>query len=141
MNTDQVVACVDLVARCGGRDFEIGYLHEGVPLEDAGWWASVSFKGARIMEQDHRSPSGAALALAERLLNDAACRCGKPVALSDDRPGCRWRLMGQRWEPGCDVAPIRVAGERGDVAAMARAWQERHPGDNRAARRKAKRRR
>lgn len=120
MNEDLVVACADLVGRSGASGFEIGYLHDDVPVEEAGWYAHASYRGARITVEDHRSPTAAALALAERLLRGATCRCRRPVMLTDG-PGCRWRLMGQRWEPGCDVAPVRINGERGDYAAMQRA--------------------
>jgi hypothetical protein len=137
-NEDVVIACADLVGRCGASGFEIGYLHDGVPVEDAGWHASAQFRGARIMVEDHRSPTGAALALAERLLRGAACRCRQPVTLSDGKPGCRWRLVGKRWEPGCDAEPIHVKGQRGDYAAMVEALNQHQP--NRAARRAAKKR-
>jgi hypothetical protein len=125
VNDDIVVACMDLVGRAGAAGFEIGYVHDDVPVEEAGWYAHASYQGARIMVEDHRSPTGAALALAERLLAGAVCRCRKPVSLADDRPGCRWRLVGQRWEPGCDAPPITVKGaQRGDHAAMRRALAE-----------------
>jgi hypothetical protein len=136
MSDDVVMACVALVGRSGASGFEIGFVHDDVPIEEAGWHASAQFQGARITVQDHRSPTGAALALAERLLRDAFCRCRRPVTLSDDRPGCRWRLVGPRWEPGCDAEPIHVDGPRGDHAAMVRAFNE----PNRAARRAAKKR-
>lgn len=126
MASDMVLACADLAGRSGARDFEIGYLHDDVPVAEAGWWAGVSYQGAKITTGDHRSPSAAALALAERLLSGAACRCGDMVSLSDDRPGCRWRLLGQRWEPGCDAPPVTVkGGQRGDHAAMNRAMRRR----------------
>lgn len=138
LHGDVVVACADLAGRCGARDFEIGHLHDDVPVEEAGWFASVSFKGARINVDEHRSPTAAALALAERLLKGAICRCRKPVTLDDDKPGCRWRLMGKRWEPGCDAPPVHVKGERGDHAAMVRAMAQQPA--NRAERRAAGRR-
>jgi hypothetical protein len=81
------------------------------------------------------SPSLAAIALAERLLRGAACRCGDTVVLSGGDDGCRWRLIGARWEPGCDVKPVQVKGERGDLTAITRAMA------NRAERRAAKRKR
>jgi len=123
MNEDAVMACADLVGRAGASEFEIGYLHDDVPVEDAGWYAVAKYRGARLTADDHRSPSAAAMALSERLLRDAACRCGRPVALSGGDPGrCRWRLMGARWEPGCDAPPITVTGGvRGDHAAIVRA--------------------
>lgn len=130
MNDDVVIACADLVNRTGASGFEIGHVHEDVPVEDAGWYAHATFQGARVQVQDHRSPTAAALALGERLLQDASCRCGRKVTLSDSQPRrCRWRLMGAHWEPGCDAAPVRVESGRGDLAAM-----------NRAMRRRAKRR-
>lgn len=127
LNDDIVTACADLVGRAGAREFEIGYLHDDVPVEEAGWYAHATYQGARIQVQDHRSPTAAALALAERLLHNARCRCGNTVTLSDDQPGrCRWRLLGARWEPGCDAAPVRMdKAVRGDWGAMNRAMRRR----------------
>lgn len=122
-----IEACANLVGRTGVRGFEIGFVNDDVPMEDAGWYAHASFQGARIQVQDHRSPSAAALALAEQILIGGACRCGKQVTLADRQDGCRWRLMGKRWEPGCDVPPVRVEGNRGDLNAMRRAIRERQP--------------
>lgn len=136
LNEDAVIACADLVGRAGASDFEIGYLHDDVPIEEAGWYAVAKFKGARITTESHRSPTTAAIALAERLLAGATCRCRKPVTMSGATPGCRWHLVGPRWEPGCDMPSIRVDGERGDVAAMQRALAQP---TNRAARRAARR--
>jgi hypothetical protein len=138
---DAVIACAELADRAGARHFEFGYQREGVPMEDAGWYATVSYQGARIMTDEHRSPTAAAMALAERLLRGATCRCRQPVALSDDQEGCRWRLMGQRWKPGCDVPPIHVKGDRGDHAAMARALRQAPEPANRRERRAARKRR
>lgn len=138
MYGDAVVACADLVGRAGASDFEIGYIRDDVPAEEAGWYAVATYKGARIIADEHRSPVTAAVALSERLLRDAMCRCRRPVALSDDGQGCRWQLLGKRWEPGCDAPPVRVPGERGDHAAMVRAMAEP---PNRAERRAAKKRR
>jgi hypothetical protein len=147
LNEDVILACADLAGRAGALDFEIGYVHEGVPVEDAGWYAQVSYRGARIMTDEHRSPSLAAAALAERLLAGAACRCGQPVTLSDTREGCRWRLAGRRWEPGCDAPPIRIpAAGRGDPTVMLRALTDAQvaaaadlAGTNRTERRAARR--
>ena len=136
MHGDAIVAAADLVDRCGASGLEMGHVHHDVPIEKAGWYATAMFKGARITEQDHRSPSGAALALAERLLAGGQCRCGETVTLADDRAGCRWRLTGKRWEPGCDVPSVRVEGKRGDLNAMQEAMAA--PA-NRAARRAAQR--
>lgn len=121
LNDDVIVACADLAGRAGARSFEIGYLREDVPPEEAGWYAQAFYRGARLGSGEHSSPSAAALTLAERLLSGAMCRCRRPVTLSDGQSGCRWQLVGRRWEPGCDAPPIRVRGERGDRAAIERA--------------------
>jgi hypothetical protein len=134
--TDTVIACVDLVGRAGATESEIGWDCPHVPGAPDGhncgqttWYAAAKYRGARIIADRHRSPSAAALALAERMLSSATCRCQRPVSLSDDRDGCRWRLVGQRWEPGCDAPPITLTeAERGDMAAM-------HRSANRAERR------
>lgn len=126
LSGDVVAACADLVGRAGAREFELGYLHDDVPAEEAGWYAHAQYRGTRVTAEDHRSPSSAALALAERLLRGAACRCGQRVTLADGVDGCRWRLAGARWEPGCDAEPIRMgAGTRGDIGALGQAMAER----------------
>ncbi|WP_341719848.1 hypothetical protein QQG74_09180 [Micromonospora sp. FIMYZ51] len=143
MNDDMVIACADLVGRAGAAGFEIGYAgDENGPVEEARWYAVATYQGARLISDEHRSPTAAALGLAERLLTGATCRCTSPVSLSDTRAGCRWQLVGQRWEPGCDAAPVAVSGgKRGDVAAMRQALAQVPQGGNRAARRAAQRRR
>lgn len=130
---DAVVACADLVGRAGASGFEIGHIRDDCPVEEAGWYAVAFYKGARITTDEHRSPSTAALALAERLLGGATCRCGRVVALSDAAEGCRWTLVGKVWQPGCDVESIHVPGERGDHAAIVAALREQV--GNRAQRR------
>ncbi|MFI2663703.1 hypothetical protein [Micromonospora carbonacea] len=143
MNDDLLIACADLAGRAGAASFEIGHTgDDDTPVDQVRWYAVATYRDARLIADDHPSPTVAALALAERLLDGARCRCTAMVTLSDDRPGCRWRLVGARWEPGCDAMPIRVTGgQRGDVAAMERAMAQVPPGGNRAARRAAKRRR
>lgn len=140
INDDVVVACADLVNRTGAAGFEIGHLHDDVPVEEAAWYAHAQYLGARITVEDHRSPSGAALALAERLLSGATCRCRKPVTLSDGQTGCRWRLVGRRWESGCQVAPVHVQARRGDLAAMQAAMAQPANRADRRAQRKGRRR-
>lgn len=131
MNEDAVIACADLAGRAGAQGFEIGHVRDDVPVAEAGWYAVAVYRGARLMADEHPSPSLAATALAERLLRDAACRCGRRVVLSG-RAGCRWRLMGPRWEPSCTAPPITIAeGQRGDGAALTAAMEARR----RAARR------
>lgn len=125
LDQDAVVATADLVGRTGGTEFEIGYLHDDVPTEEAGWYATAVFRGAKIIEDDHPGPTEAAEALARRLLSGARCKCGALVALSDSgavafdnvtmadgsrwtaeqaqRAGqCRWTRMGARWKRACE---------------------------------------
>lgn len=66
LNGDAVIACADLVGRAGATQFKLGYLHDDVPIEEAGWYAHAQYRGARITVDDRRSPSEAALAFAER---------------------------------------------------------------------------
>jgi hypothetical protein len=122
---DAVKACADLVGRTGAKEFECGYVHEDVPADQAGWFATAVYKGAKITEQDKASPAEACDALAERLLSGAQCQhCHGLVALTDEgafayrsavlatgqrwdaadaarAPQCRWTRAGGRWERGC----------------------------------------
>lgn len=137
-----VIACADLVGRAGAKHFEIGYLDDDVPADQARWWAKAQYRGARLQADEHASPSEAAHALAVRILTGAACKCGSPVSLTPEQEGCHWRLtqpegpQSARWESGCDAPAIDIeAGERGDVAAMHQRMQERAPAMNREQRR------
>jgi hypothetical protein len=134
MDQDAIVAAADLVGRTGARELQVGYLHDGVPAEDAAWYAHAQYRGARIIEENHRGPGEALDALARRLLGGARCRCGALVALSDRGavafPGrmadgstwgegairaagqCRWTLVGSRWEPSCPEPVDRVEVDR-----------------------------
>lgn len=127
LDEDAVVAAVELVGRTGATGFEIGYLHDDVPSDRAGWYAHAQYKGARISEEDHRGPTEAADALARRLLTGAKCTgCGGLVALSDAgaiaypsatltdgtkwdaktavaATQCRWTRAGRHWQKGCQL--------------------------------------
>lgn len=126
LDQDAVIATADLVGRTGATEFEIGYLHDDVPMEEAGWYATAVFRGAKIIEDDHRGPTEAAEALARRLLSGARCKCGALVALSDHGAvafdnvamadgsrwsaeearmagQCRWTRMGPRWKRACEA--------------------------------------
>jgi hypothetical protein len=137
LNDDIVTACADLTDRAGATGLDIGYLDDD-PTNPR-WYAHAQYQSERITVETHPTPDGAALALAQRLLSGAMCRCRQPVSLSDARPGCRWRLVGARWEPGCDVPSITVDGGRGDLSAMARAMGTPANRAERRARRKGNR--
>ena len=121
-----VKACADLVGRTGAKSFECGYLHDDVPAEQAGWYATAVFRGTKITAEDKPSPAEACDELAMRLLSGAQCQhCRKLAALSADGAVardvtlvggkkwtaeeqaaaglCHWRRIGDRWERGCDL--------------------------------------
>lgn len=147
-NTEVLDAAVELVGRTGAREMQIGYLHDDVPVAEAGWWAHAQLRGARIMVENHRGPDEAAEALAVKLLTGGMCtHCRGLIALRDDgavayagsladgsemterrarsMSQCRWRRQGSRWVRGCvDTHPERRAA-----------------GPNRAERRRSARRR
>ena len=123
-DSDRVKACADLVGRSGATKFEIGYLHDGVPADKAGWWGHAAYRGTRLTVSDLPGPAEVAHQLAVKILTGAKCRCGALVALSDEGAvflpdstmadgskwtlaeaeaagQCRWRRVGARWEPSC----------------------------------------
>lgn len=136
LDEDAVVAGADLVGRTGATDFEVGYIHDDVPAEEAGWYAHAKYRGARITTDDHRGPVEAVEALARRLLEGGKCtRCGGVVALSDAGAMvyptatladgtrwdletaraagmCRWTRNGRRWVAGCTAAHPRQPGQK-----------------------------
>lgn len=125
----RVLAVAALVARAGGKAFEVGYLHEDAPtVEEAGWWVVAEWRGVKLSSgSEHRSSGQAADALADRLLNGAQCKCGRIAStnpagvrggdattlLGEDwtfeqqkEAGvCVWRREGDRWKSGCDAPP------------------------------------
>ena len=131
---DVVLACIELVGRSGGRNFQIGYLHDDMPIAEADWWAHAQYRGARIGVEHQPGPAAAANALAIEVLTGAKCQCGSLVQLSGDgamfqgtadkparladgttwtlaeaeRAGqCRWVREGRSWVKGCERDPAR----------------------------------
>jgi hypothetical protein len=106
MNTwdeDAMFAGLGLIERTGAKQIEIGYLHDDVPAEEAGWYAHARYHGARVTAEDHPGPVEAVEALARRLLTGALCVfCGREIAIADF-PGrrCRYTRQGQHWVRGC----------------------------------------
>ena len=125
LDTEAAIAAADLVGRTGAKTLEVGYLHDTERSEDADWWASAQYRGARIMVEHHTSPTAALEALAARLLTGAKCaHCGGAVTLDGtgavfyrdaarpdgsvfteadarSRPLCHWRRVGPKWVEGC----------------------------------------
>lgn len=144
-NEDVIAACFDLIGRAGAAEGSLEWTCPHVPGEpddhkcDRITWAAMArYRGARITKDGYSTPSEAAFALAERLLSGATCRCTKPVTLSDDGRGCRWRLVGQKWEPSCDAPSVSVPGERGDYGAIQAAMRGTNRAERRAARKRGK---
>lgn len=121
MDQDALLAAAALVGRTGARNLEIGYLHDDVPVHEAGWYAHAQYKGTRVIEEDHRGPIEAVEALARRLLDGGQCaHCKQTVTLTDGG-GCRWTRMGRQWRRGCaDRLPEGKGPNRAQRRAMAK---------------------
>lgn len=153
MNTpgdERLNAAVLLVGNTGARTLEFGYLHDDVPSEQAAWWATAAYRGAKLGVENHVGPAEALEALAEKLLTGARCQwCKGLVALSQrgavaypgsvmadgsrmpDSPDalaslgqCLWGRAGARWEPGCLHGASTAPGAPRDRAARRRLARE-----------------
>ncbi|QDY06143.1 hypothetical protein FJK98_02335 [Micromonospora sp. HM134] len=64
MNDDILIACVDLAGRAGATDIEIGHTgDDDTPAHQVRWYAVATYRGARLIADDHQSPTAAAMAL------------------------------------------------------------------------------
>lgn len=150
MSNDRFDAAVMLVGNSGARSLEIGYLYDDVPSEQAAWWATATYRGAKLNVENEAGPAEAVEALAKRLLTGARCQwCQGLVALSTDGavayPGsvmadgsrmpdrptdlaalgqCLWRRNSARWEPGCLHGASTAPGAPKDRAARRRLARE-----------------
>jgi len=105
LEMDSVVALADLCARAGATQLELGYLEDGVPVEQARWYAQVRFRGALLVCDERSGLDEAADALARRILRGALCAgCRRQVVLSMPVRfrDCRWYREGASWVRGCD---------------------------------------
>lgn len=147
-HVDTVVATAELCGRSGATNFEVGYLDDDVPSEQARWWAKAQYRGRRLQVDEQSSPVAACEALAARILDDGMCTtCGERVVtaatleaneaagLAPAQVRCVWVRHGRHWIAGC-VDPQAEA-ERLDDATARR--QPAEPIPNRAARRRASR--
>ena len=121
---DQIRAASLVAGHSGAREFQIGYLREDVPWWLAGWFVTASYRGARIMTDEHPDPGTAADAFARRLLNGGKCtHCGGLVTTNPDGEWardsihtdgthwtaqeqiaaglCYWQRIGAEWVRGC----------------------------------------
>lgn len=149
IDEDALIAATDVIGRTGARELTCAYLHDNVPVEQAGWWATASYHGTKIITEDHAGPVQAIEALARKLLTGGKCiRCGGLISLSDEGavafPGatmadgtvwteeqihdagqCRWRRVGPRWEQGCPAShPAEPGDEVHTTEKLARALEE-----------------
>lgn len=105
---DAFNAAADLVCRAGARKLEFGYVNDNdnVLADEADWYASAQYHGARIIVEHYRSPVDATEALARRLLSGGLCtHCRRRIALDDNTAGerCRWTRVGPKWVRGCEA--------------------------------------
>lgn len=109
---DAILASAELVGRAGGSDFAVGYERDDVPLEEAGWWASATFKGKEVKVVEQRSGALACEILARNLLDGGLCtHCRRVVRIrpqgyvEDVYKGpkpCAWHRVGPTWKRGCE---------------------------------------
>lgn len=110
VDEDALVAGVNLVGRSGARQLEFGWLHDGVPIDQAAWWATATYRGAKVTVEGLAGPAEACEALARRILEGGECNhCHKAVTVGDGLAlgTCRWLRQGPRWVRGCEPAGER----------------------------------
>jgi hypothetical protein len=103
VDVDALNAALDLVGRTGAHQLDIGYLNDDVPIDQADWYATATWRGAKLIVEHRTGPVEAAEALARKLINGATCtHCSRVMSLSGDRAGvCRWTRHGDKWVRGC----------------------------------------
>jgi hypothetical protein len=85
LDTPEVLAAAELGGRTGAQGFELGWSDDepGTPSEKRGWYARAAYRGAVIAVDDHAGPSAAALAFAQRVMENAQCQhCKRLVTLN-----------------------------------------------------------
>jgi hypothetical protein len=103
---ERVLAATLLVGHTGAVAFEFGYANDSaVKVQDAEWYASAQYRGARVFVEGYPHPADAAEALARRLVEGGTCtHCGKTTTMSpqaNPRRRCVYRRRGNRWVRGC----------------------------------------
>jgi hypothetical protein len=119
-----IAGAVDLVGRTGAKEFNLGYLHEDVPTDEAGWYAYAQYQGARITCDGQSGPVMAVDGLVRMILDGAKCMtCGRLVTTNPEgayahdstmmdgtkwsaedqaKVGvCFWRRDGEIWQSSC----------------------------------------
>lgn len=101
LEADAVVALADLAGRSGGTSLEVGWLDDDPPHL---WYATVTYKGAKVIVEDHDDPFDACDALASKILKGGTCtHCGQTIALHQSRrvQRCVWVRVDDRWDRTC----------------------------------------
>lgn len=109
LNPERAVEAIDMIRRTGATEVEFGFLDEDVPVHLARWWARARWKGATLIEEEHRGPIEALEALVRVATRGALCRrCGRRIhwgapsrRITLSGNVCGWRRVVGRWEPGC----------------------------------------
>lgn len=123
-------AAYDLIGRCGGQEFEVGYDDEWDPERQ--WYAQVLMGDLMAKVERCTDPAVAAERLARKLVNGGTCtHCGRVCSLR--RPGathvapadgggtvCFWFRDGARWERGCIDTHAEREGEEAAKAELLR---------------------
>jgi hypothetical protein len=104
-DTDALFAAVELVGRTGAKGLEVGYLHEDVPVDQAAWYATAQYQGAKVFVENHTGPVEAVEDLAAQLMEGGLCtNCNRQVSLTKHAfLYCRYVRQGRSWIPGCAV--------------------------------------
>jgi hypothetical protein len=96
-------AAADIVGRTGASDFEVGYERDGVPTEQAGWYAEATYKTGQKVRVEGIGPVFAADNLVRYLLDGGQClHCQAPIVVAGPLKGCcYWTREGDKWWAGC----------------------------------------
>lgn len=139
---ERLLAAIEGIGRAAANALELGWTHDDGPRPGE-WYASASYKGARVIVEDQHGPDAAAENLFLRVACGGQCvHCGATItarsngltltisghpvldedALEENGTAglCIWERNGAHWLRGCD-------GGYGPLAA---------PGPNRAQRRR-----
>ncbi len=122
---ERLLAAVEVIGRGAANSLELGWTHDDGPRPGE-WYASASYKGARVIVENEHGPEDAAENLALRLIVGGQCvHCGLTVtvrneaglvmtvaghpvldedALEETYPDrvCVWHRDGPHWLRGCD---------------------------------------
>lgn len=113
-----ILAAVHLADRAGAKSVSSYKFEADGSVK---WYAVAEYVGA-IIRGSGDTVDDAFDALASRLLTNALCRCGKTVQTDGLGDGCNWTRKGIYWHSNCRAEPVTVSGDRGDVAAIRRAY-------------------